>query len=227
MPHFKLLVPATLALAAFLSSVHPVTAGHGGGGGGHGGGHGGYHGIYYGGYRGYGYGYRGYGYGYGYGFGIGIGIYPGYPYGGYGYGYPACAAYPVPVAVPPVPAAPAAGVPELLPVPLPDDPTSTAAASSKQDPYYTTSKAPPSNTARLRILLPADAQLWLGDEKMSPSGSERLFVSPELTPGKPYNYRVKARWTQDGRSVEQTAKVKVYANKTTTVEFRAPRVSED
>ncbi len=230
MTRFKLLVSVTIALTVFVISGETVTAGHGGGGGGHGGGGhgGGGHGGYGGGYgRGgyYGYGHRGYygGYGYGYGFGIGIGFYPGY-YGGYGYGYdPGYAGYAVPPVVPAVPAIPD---PNLPPVPGVDDPNVKTAPPAAQRRTYTVSTAP-ENTARVRVLLPANAQLWLGDELMTPTGAERNFVTPELTPGKTYSYQVKARWIQNGRPVEQSAKVKVYANKTTTVEFRAPRVSED
>jgi uncharacterized protein (TIGR03000 family) len=218
MSRFKLLIPATFALAAFLGSVQPVTAGHPGGGGyGHAG-----HGYY--GHGGYWHGHHGY---YG-GYGLSIGIYPGYPYGGYGY-YPGYAVpVVVPVAVPAaVPAVPAVPDPDILPVPKAVDPAATAAPAPRESPSDTAVAAVVNNTARVRVLLPADAQLWLGDELMTPTGGERIFVSPALTPGKAYSYQVKARWTQNGRLVEQSAKVKVYANKTTTVEFRAPKVSEE
>jgi uncharacterized protein (TIGR03000 family) len=218
MTRFKLLIPVAVALTVFLFSAEPGTAGHGGGGGGGGHGGGGHGGN---GRGGYGYGHRGY-YG-GYGYGYGFGFYPGY-YGDYGYAYyPGYAGYPVPPVVPAVPAVPD---PNLPPVPRVDDPNVNAAPPSRQARTYTVSTAP-ENTARVRVLLPAGAQLWLGDELMTPTGAERNFVTPELTPGKVYSYQVKARWTLNGRPVEQSAKVKVYANKTTTVEFRAPRVSEE
>jgi uncharacterized protein (TIGR03000 family) len=223
MLRFKLLVLSIFALAVCLTSVQPVTAGGYGGGGG------------YGGRGGYGYGYRGYGYGYrgGYGVGIGIGFYPGYPYGYYPYpGY--VAPYPVPVVVPVVPtvsgvpAVPAVAEPKVLPAPNVDEPTLSAApAVPNNSPTSAVSTKANNDTALVRVLLPADARLWLQGEATSLTGSERVFASQPLTPGMAYTYQIKARWTQNGRPVEQSATVKVFANKTTTVEFRAPRVSED
>ena len=53
-------------------------------------------------------------------------------------------------------------------------------------------------------------------------GADRSFASPALTPGKTYTYEVKARWMEDGQPVEQTRRVKVEANRTSTVEFGQP-----
>ena len=200
-----------LALAGLLWVKGQATAGHGGGGG---------HALYHGGYRGHGYGYRGYGYrGYG-GYGYGFGYYPfylggyGYGYGlGGGYGYGFGAGYPGPYGPgygypvgygPPYPPPPVAGPPPLYAPPLP-------------------SPAPaPSNRCHIHVVLPANATLWFGDEATSRSGAVRDFLSPEMVPGKTYTYTLKARWVQDGQTVEQARDIRVRANEMTTVSFGAP-----
>ena len=231
------IILSALALTAILAFSSPASAqrgrgGYGGGGyggyrGGYGGGYGGY-GGYRGGYGGYGYGHGGYGYGhggYGYGSGLGYGIglssgialgstLGGYGYGGYGYnsgyalGYssyaPSYSGYnyvPATRYVDP-------GYPGIALAP---------ADSSRESLYYAPETA--DNTAHLRILVPADAKLWVGGMQTEKQGSERDFNSPALTPGKSYTYEVKARWMQAGEPVEKTRKVKVMANQTTTVEF--------
>jgi uncharacterized protein (TIGR03000 family) len=73
------------------------------------------------------------------------------------------------------------------------------------------------NKALLHVSLPADAELWLNGKRMSRTGPERDFITPQLQEGETYAYQVKARWTQDGRSQEETIEVKVRANKTTNV----------
>jgi uncharacterized protein (TIGR03000 family) len=101
----------------------------------------------------------------------------------------------------------------------------TAAVSSALVP--TVSEAPPplpENTARLRIRVPADASLWVDGEPMPGSGPERVFLSPPLLPGRMYTYEVRARWTKDGREVEQVRRALVRANETTVVDFTSPVV---
>ncbi len=243
---------ASLAAACvlFLGAV-PAGAGHGGGGGGHGGGghhaaayhgggyHGGYHGGYgyyhggYGyhhggfyGYRPYGWGYPGWGYpgwGYGrfwaygyrpypyYGLGLGIGFgYPGYlPYGyglGYGSGLASGSYYAGPntVVTPSVPA-PATPPPEETPQPQQD------------------------GTARLMLLVPANAEVWFDGQPTTQTGTERAFVSPVLTPGKTYTYAVRVRYVKDdGKVSDETRPIQVRANDRWVVDFTrpAPRMPE-
>ena len=53
------------------------------------------------------------------------------------------------------------------------------------------------------------------------TGPDRSFSSPPLTPGKAYTYEVKARWMNSGEPCSRAdpGKVKVEANRTTTVDF--------
>ncbi len=81
------------------------------------------------------------------------------------------------------------------------------------------------NAAHIRMKLPGDAAVWVEGIKTSQRGPVRSFVSPPLDPDKRSSYQVRARWTEDGRIVEQTRQVNLRANAWTTVDFTrsAPR----
>jgi uncharacterized protein (TIGR03000 family) len=233
------IIMGALALAAICAFTTPASAQrYRGGYGGYRGGYGGYNRGYsgynrgYDGYRGYGGygGYRGgYGYGYGYGYGTGVGygvglssgIILGNALGGYGYGYsgyaPTYSGYSGYA-----PTYSGTSGYNYVPSTTYVNPGILSAAnppvdSSRESLYY----APETldNTARLRILLPANAKVWVGGHETGQSGSDREFTSPPLTPGKAYTYEVKARWMVSGEPREQTRKVTVHANQTTTVDF--------
>lgn len=183
----------------------------------------------YGGYRGYGagfyprgWGWGGYGYGWRPGFNVGLGFggYGGYrsyygSYPSYGYGYSGY--YPYSYAG--VTTAPSYyySVPAATTYVTP--PTSVVVESSaapRTSAYYDPAVE---NQARVRVRLPAAAELQVADQRLGQTGSERDFVTPALTPGKSYYYEMTARWTDAGKPVEQTKRVTVRANETTTVEF--------
>jgi uncharacterized protein (TIGR03000 family) len=213
--------------------------GRGGYGGGYHGGYGGYHGGY-GGYRG------GYGSGIGFGIGLGSGIalgstlggYGGYRggYGGYSYApsygsysyapsYGSYAEVPSTTYLAPsttdvVPSGTYSdqAYPGVATAPQAYPGVAAAPADSSRESGYYAPQAP-DNTARLRILVPDNAKVWVGGQETGQTGSEREFGSPPLTPDKAYTYEVKARWMENGEPVEQTRKVRVHANQTTTVDF--------
>jgi uncharacterized protein (TIGR03000 family) len=84
--------------------------------------------------------------------------------------------------------------------------------------YYARNADPSAdNKARLHVTLPANAELWFNGQRMKCTGPERDFISPQLKEGETYAYQVKARWRQDGQSIQETIEVKVRANKATTV----------
>jgi len=67
--------------------------------------------------------------------------------------------------------------------------------------------------------VPADATVWLEGKETSQKGTDRLFVSPALAPGQDYIYDVHARWTENGREVDQTRSVRVRAGSKVKVDF--------
>lgn len=211
---FVLGVPATLA-AVLLLGAGSVFAQHGGGhgggghgGGGHGGGgHGGgsFHGggAWHGGHGGY-----GYHHGYGYPF-IGVGVGWGYPYGYYGYGYPSYGYYGY------------------------DYPVYSENYVQTAPPVdvYGQSYYPPaamdmalSTAARLDIVVPPGADLWLEGAKMTgqANASVRHFTSPPLDVNREYTYDVRARWTENGQAVERTQSVDVRAGQQSVVNLTQP-----
>jgi uncharacterized protein (TIGR03000 family) len=190
------LLATGVQLTALCAAVAPASAlpyhygwgGHGGGWGGYGWGWSGYYRPAY-----YGYGWTypqsytsPYGY---YSPGVYGYNYPGvYGYGPYALGSPAAAGY----------AAydyyPAADVEDR----------SIAPAGYEQD--------ADDNSAHLRVHVPANAELTFDGTATRQTGTDRVFVTPPLNPGKNYTYDVRVRWTEDGKTVERNRTVRVRAN---------------
>jgi uncharacterized protein (TIGR03000 family) len=184
---------------------------------------------YYGGYgRGYGYGLGGYGLGSGllgfglgyglgsYGLGYGLGGYGlgGYGYGGYGgYGSYGGYSYPSYYGSTYTNAPSYVGYSSYYP---PVDTTDYVAPAA-----YNVEPATPDNEAHITLNVPANAEVWFDGDKTSQTGPTREFVSPPLTPGQTYTYVVRARWTENGRPVDQTRELHVRANQQTIENFPA------
>jgi uncharacterized protein (TIGR03000 family) len=63
--------------------------------------------------------------------------------------------------------------------------------------------------ATLLVVLPADAQLTINGSLTKSTSDRRLFISPELDPGKDYFYTLTARIQRDGREATVTKDVAV------------------
>jgi uncharacterized protein (TIGR03000 family) len=151
--------------------------------------------------------------------------YPGYVYYGPYYYVPYYPAYIPPVYVRPVTAS--AGN-QARPATM-YGAGQTSAGGNRPD-YYsedyagatvTTPTADP-KTARIRIRLPADAELWIDGSRKATAGTVREFETPELDPERVYTYAVRARWLEDGITVEKSIKVKAFAGNRVTVNFVRP-----
>lgn len=87
-------------------------------------------------------------------------------------------------------------------------------------PEYPLPTAPPSSAvAYLTVETPPGADVWLEGVKSRQPGPTRRYVSPPLTPGARYAYAIRARWTEDGREMEQTQEVTFQAGDRLTVRF--------
>lgn len=75
------------------------------------------------------------------------------------------------------------------------------------------------NTAKVEVRVPADAEIWFEGQKTSQTGSDRIYSSPSLDAGQDYSYEVRARWSADGKPVDQTRKVAVHAGDHVLVDF--------
>jgi len=159
--------------------------------------------------------YRGFGYPYGYG-GYGYGAYR--PYGGfYGYSAPDYGARYY--------AAPAYGyaaVPAYSYAAVPSYNYAVVPASTPAYQAYESAPQQSDTTMTMRVIVPdANARVWFEGQETQQRGTERVFVSPPLTPGHDYTYNIKALWVQDGKSVERTQQVNVTAGRQVMVDFNA------
>jgi len=75
------------------------------------------------------------------------------------------------------------------------------------------------NKATLTVSLPADAQLTVNDEPTAVPSGQRVFVAPNLEPGKVYPYTFKARVVRDGEVHILTRHVKVRAGDKVDIRF--------
>jgi len=187
---------------------------------------------YYGGYYGRGYGWRGYGLGYGllgYGLGYGLG---GYGLGGYGlggYGYPYSSYYGSTSVYAPsyagyssyYPPVDTTGYVAPADYGLATSPDYAAPADYGQTAPSGYAAPAEDNEAHITIVVPPDATVWFDGDQTTQTGPAREFVSPPLAPGQTYTYHVRARWTENGRPVEQERDIHVRANQQTIENFVA------
>jgi uncharacterized protein (TIGR03000 family) len=87
-------------------------------------------------------------------------------------------------------------------------------------PDYCAPVAPTCNPAHIRMVVPANAKVWINDQETQQCGVRRYFDSPPLEAGKEFSYTVTARWCgADGKDVVQTRQVDVQANACVDVDF--------
>jgi len=85
----------------------------------------------------------------------------------------------------------------------------------------------PSQVAYIRVRVPANAELWINNDKRAQRGTVREFVTPALDPDSVYVYNVKARWTEEGGiEVQKTLRVRTIAGTRVTVNFVRPPESQ-
>jgi uncharacterized protein (TIGR03000 family) len=81
----------------------------------------------------------------------------------------------------------------------------------------------PDNKAQVTVVVPANAEVWFNGVRMHTTGGVREFDTPPLTPGQDYSYQVHARWTEGGRVIDRTRKVRVRANLQLKVDLTQPQ----
>lgn len=82
--------------------------------------------------------------------------------------------------------------------------------------------AAPQRPATIRLLLPyANAQVTVDDQPTRQSGTERVFVSPPLDPGRNFSYTIKTTWQPNNYvTITRTRKVVVQAGQTVEADLR-------
>jgi uncharacterized protein (TIGR03000 family) len=78
----------------------------------------------------------------------------------------------------------------------------------------------PSEPARVTVLAPDGARVFVDGVSVSIGADQRSFETPKLEPGKQYYYTIKAELEQDGRTRTESQRVIVAAGKAVTVEFK-------
>jgi len=210
----KTMLALALSAVVVLASASDVFAqrwggGRGGGWGGSGisigrGGIGFYGGNGYGYGNGYGNGYYGSGYGYGRGY-YGSGYYPGY-YGSSYYSTPYYSNY----------AQPYYGTDYYAPSIV-----QSPGVNVYQSSYEPAQSQQSTTSATVVVLLPRpDAMVWFNGAATTQQGVERSFATPALDTGSSYSYTVRARWTENGQTVERERRVSVQPGQSTIVDFR-------
>lgn len=76
------------------------------------------------------------------------------------------------------------------------------------------------SSAMVTVVVPtADTQVWFDNTQMQQRGMERTFATPALQ--RPGVYNIKARWTDNGRTVDRERVVTVQPGQSARVEFRS------
>jgi len=82
----------------------------------------------------------------------------------------------------------------------------------------TMASASPTQVA-LDIRVPSSAEVSVNGDKISATGTMRTFTSDNLTAGQTYEYKVKAKWTENGKEVVRERTVKAVPGQRTTVDL--------
>jgi uncharacterized protein (TIGR03000 family) len=75
---------------------------------------------------------------------------------------------------------------------------------------------------RIKIKVPRDAEIWFDGVKTTQTGSAREFVTPSLSRGKVFTYRLRVRWLENGRAVIKTRKITVRSGGLKKLTFSKP-----
>jgi len=79
------------------------------------------------------------------------------------------------------------------------------------------------NTATVTVIVPnPDAQVWFDDAQTSQRGMERIFQTPGLQ--QTGAYTIRARWVDNGRTVDQQRRVQVQPGRSAVVDFRGEKL---
>jgi uncharacterized protein (TIGR03000 family) len=73
--------------------------------------------------------------------------------------------------------------------------------------------------AQLVVDLPADARLFIDEQKMKTPSGKRTFNTPRLQPGQTYYYILRAEVEREGKTVAKTQRVLIRAGETARASF--------
>jgi len=100
------------------------------------------------------------------------------------------------------------------------DPVVQVPTTIVRDSFYPVPAAS-QQTATVMVLVPtANTQIWFDNSPTAQQGMERTFITSPLASGGTYSYMVRARWTENGQTVERERQVNVQPGQAVTVNFR-------
>ena len=76
---------------------------------------------------------------------------------------------------------------------------------------------------RIVVTLPADARLTIDGAATTSTSDTRVFLSPELSPGRAYQYTLRAEVIRDGKPISLAQTVQVQAGKESRVTMTLPQ----
>jgi uncharacterized protein (TIGR03000 family) len=100
-------------------------------------------------------------------------------------------------------------------------PLFVALLSSVLSSHARAAEEPPPDKALIVVRVPEGAALIIGKSDTLQTGTERTFLSPSLTKGKKYEYRLTANWSDSGKPRSKTRVVLVEAGTRTVVDLRS------
>jgi uncharacterized protein (TIGR03000 family) len=77
-------------------------------------------------------------------------------------------------------------------------------------------------TATITLVVPVDAEVYFDGVSMPQTGTERVYMTPQVEKGLSYSYSVRAFWTEDGKPVEKTRKVTFQAGSRIRIDMTSP-----
>jgi uncharacterized protein (TIGR03000 family) len=99
-------------------------------------------------------------------------------------------------------------------------PATTYYESARSSSGSTTVASSSRDTAQIRVHVPdATAQVWVNDAPTQQRGAERLFETPPLRGDRTNTYEIRAKWQEDGRTMEQSRTVRVQPGEREVVMF--------
>ena len=77
----------------------------------------------------------------------------------------------------------------------------------------------PNNEAVVIVRVPEGAKLFANGQPTNLAGAERIFATPDLTPGYDFNYTMSVEWTSNGETRTAKKQITVRAGHRTMVDF--------
>jgi uncharacterized protein (TIGR03000 family) len=96
----------------------------------------------------------------------------------------------------------------------------TVQAGRQSEVDFSDLAAPTTDIAKVTVMLPSDAKLYVDGVECPLTSTPRTFETPKLDPGRQYYYTVKAEVVRGGRTQADSRRVIVEAGRTATVDFQ-------